>query len=88
MSHLTGAQKAAIIERFANSNPHWRGAHADDILDVLDQSDANLDQVEPFYEQHPELPDGSGTAIRALIWSGQPVTLENVLRLLGLWCEP
>lgn len=68
---LTDDQRAAIVARFTAVNPHWTGANADDILDALDQSDSNLEIVEPFWEAYPDLPGGNelGVAARALIWS-------------------
>jgi hypothetical protein len=86
-ARLTGDQQDAIIDRFTRINRHWRGAQVPDILDALCDGDSNLDQVEPFFEEYPDLPDGAGIAARALIWSGQDLTWDGVLRLLGLMEE-
>jgi hypothetical protein len=86
-TNLTDAQRAAIVTRFTALNPHWTGAHADDILDALADSDSDLAAVEPFWEAHPELSGPRSVAYapyatRALIWSGTPLTIEAVRALI------
>lgn len=83
-ARLTEDQRALVRERFFEVNPRWRGTQAEDILDALDNEDGNLAEVEEAWRQHPALrgPD-FGTAVRALVWSGQDVTDANLRRLLG-----
>ena len=81
---LTAEQREEIVTRFTGLNPHWRGADVEDILDALADGDSDLAQTEPFYEEHPEVAEiaGSPYACRALIWSGQGLTEENMRSLL------
>jgi hypothetical protein len=84
--HLADDEARAIVDRFVAANPHWDGAHADDILETLQQADAHLDVIEPFYEAHDdELPDvpGVGYAVLAVIAMGRELTVPAVLDLLG-----
>lgn len=41
--------------RFTEKNPHWRGAHWDDCLEVLFETDGDLEVTEPLYEEHPDV---------------------------------
>jgi hypothetical protein len=50
-------ESAAALARFTTMNPHWRGAHWADVLDVLYDSDSNLDVTEPIYEALRGLPE-------------------------------
>lgn len=81
---LTLPQCQTIMFRFTTANPHWRGATVADILDALDDSDSDLDQTEPFFEatEAENWPLGAGVAARALIWSNQDLTTENMHALL------
>jgi hypothetical protein len=80
---LTEAQRDAIVERFTALNPHYRGAECADILDELAESDSDLGQTEPFFDDHPDLlVDGAGVAARALIWAGQSLSEGALARLL------
>lgn len=83
---LTDRQRDTIVERFTTLNRHWRGAQCADILDVLADSDSDLDQTEPFFEANPDVADldGAGVAARALIWAGEPLSAEAVRRVLGV----
>lgn len=44
------AEAARALDRFTTMNPHWRGAGWADCLDVLHDSDSNLEVTEPTYE--------------------------------------
>lgn len=44
------AEAARALDRFTTMNPHWRGAGWADCLDVLHDSDSNLEVTEPIYE--------------------------------------
>ena len=63
-------------------NPHWRGAHVADVLAELANADANLDLVEPMYENHPV--KGLATFIHAIFWTHgrDAVTWERVHELM------
>jgi hypothetical protein len=81
---LNDAERQAVVAKFTALNPSWAGAGAWDIIDALDQADASLDAIDPFFEAHPLLAvPGCGYAALALIWSGQPLTPAGVRRLLG-----
>ncbi len=81
---ISQPQREAIVAKFTAANPHWSGARFDDILDTLDNSDANLPEVESAWEAYPTLHcSGFGTAVRALLWSGGTVdesSLQSLLR--------
>lgn len=80
---LNQEQRETIIARFCNLNPSHRGAAVEDIIDILDNSDSNLDAVEEAWERFPRLQDpGFGSAIRALVWSGTDVSADNIELLL------
>jgi hypothetical protein len=59
-SHLTWVinnmprESALALAKFTEHNPHWRGAHWDDCLDTLMDSDSHLDLTEPLYEASKE----------------------------------
>lgn len=54
-------ERKMFLDRFTEINPHWRGAHVADVLDVLADSDSHLEVVEGFHEEHPvEMADGYG----------------------------
>jgi hypothetical protein len=40
----------AALSTFVSRNPHYNGAQWADVLEVLDDSDSNLDVVEPVIE--------------------------------------
>lgn len=79
---------AAEREQFLAKASHWRGLPAGaDVADVLDMTtdhDEFLDQTEPFYEAHTDLPGMPGVifALHVLIILGQKLTVPAVLRLL------
>lgn len=82
---FTEDEAHAIVDRFVAANPDWDGAHADDILETLDATDAHLAETEPFYEAHRgELPDVPGRhyAMLAVIRMGRDLTVPAVLDLL------
>ena len=80
---LAPEQRDAIIAKFCDLNPHWRGAHAADIIDTLDDTDSNLDAVEKAWENFPQFhKPGFGCAVRALVWSNSPVDEINLRQLL------
>lgn len=83
-ARLTDEQRTAIVDRFTELNPSWRGAAAADVLDSLDQADSNLGELEPFYERHPELignPE-AGFALYAVLWATGRLEDEAAVRLL------
>jgi hypothetical protein len=47
---VTPAEREAFLRHF----PRQQGAHVADVLDMLDNSDAYLEVVEPMYEMHNE----------------------------------
>lgn len=51
---LTMEEKTTFLDRMTARNPGWRGAHVADLLDVMDDSDAHIDIVEPLCEAHPD----------------------------------
>jgi hypothetical protein len=81
---LEPADRTAIELDWARVNPHQAGAQAADILDMLAQHDAHLDQIEPFFEAHKDLigRPGSGYAALALIRLNRPLTRLAVVVLL------
>lgn len=83
VARLTRAERDAIVERFTNANPHYRGAEVGDVLEALADGDANLELREPFWEAHPQLWDGPEAtyAALALIWAGQKLTEAGINRL-------
>jgi hypothetical protein len=89
---LTSAERTAFLDRF---EPH-RGAHVADILDMLDDTDSNLDVIEAYYENHaqdvPE-PNLLSTAtylclylgdVHSLTWDKVKAMIERIRRYLGL----
>jgi hypothetical protein len=81
---LSPAQQVTIVRRFTQLNPHWRGAGVADILDILYQSDSDLETTEPFFEANPDIiGPGAGVAARALIWSTMPLTVSGMMDLLA-----
>ena len=74
-----------IVARFLHANPHWRGADAADILEALADHDSDLDRLEPFYDEYPEMIElpGARYATRALIWGGYALTPDAVRHLTG-----
>lgn len=80
---LTERQRDRIAERFTLLNPHYQGAGVADILGDLADADSDLDRTEPFFEAHRDLiVDGADYAARALIWSGDELTVEAMRDLL------
>jgi hypothetical protein len=49
---LTRPAQGLALARMIELNPHLRGAHLSDVLDMLDQSDSFLGLSEPYWEQH------------------------------------
>lgn len=43
-------ESAAALVTFTEQNPHWRGAHWDDCLDVLIDCDAFIEVTEPIFD--------------------------------------
>ena len=81
---LTDEQRKYLIARWNETNPHLAGAQAADILELLTSGDSDLEIVEPFLEEYPDVTDPRVPCIlRALIWSGTDVTIENVRELLS-----
>lgn len=50
---LTEGETSAFLARMAAENPHLRGAHVADFLDMLKDSDSYLPEIERAYEQQP-----------------------------------
>lgn len=72
-----------IVARFSLMNPAYRGAKVEDIIDVLDNCDSNLDVVEKAWDDFPQFhKPGFGFAVRALHWSGTPITGTTLSKLL------
>jgi hypothetical protein len=44
------------LAKFTERNPHWQGAHWDDCLDVLIDSDSHAELTEPLYTAVKETP--------------------------------
>lgn len=63
---LTGPERADLIRRWYEINPHQRGALAADILDQLDSTDAHLDVVEPLEDEHRDEYPGRPIGLCAL----------------------
>ena len=49
-------QSAAALAQFTVRNPHFRGAHWDDCLDIIMDSDADLQWTEPLHEVDETFP--------------------------------
>lgn len=81
---LTLSERAKIAGDFARANPVLGDLNADDVLDLLYQSDAHLDLSEPFYEANPDLAGdpAAAFAVLAVIRLYWPLTRLNVVRLL------
>jgi hypothetical protein len=76
-------QRDAICAKFCSANPHWKGAGFADILDVLDNGDANLSDVEDAWDKFPALHcRGFGIAVLALLYSDREVNEPNLKSLL------
>ena len=79
------------LARFTAANPHWHGAHWADVLDVLNDSDSNLDVVEPVIERlWPKLSETQrqyvGLIVLTLLWGSETFTGprdETVLAFLA-----
>jgi hypothetical protein len=82
---LSSEQREEIVHRFTTANPEWRGASSADVLDVLFQTDANLDTLEPFFNVHPQWERliGSSFLALAIVWSGQELTDPAMQELLN-----
>lgn len=90
---LSDEQKALILERWEHLNPHQKGAHVADILDLVRSCDGDLEYSEPWWEEHGDkAPIGDNTlwaiAIIAVVWftPGQNVNVpsyEAVAELVG-----
>jgi hypothetical protein len=82
---LTPDETAAFLARLAPPGSRLHGAEVADLLDMLDQQDAWLDKIEPFYEDNEgQLPQVAGTryALYALLGLGRELTVENLTRML------
>jgi hypothetical protein len=81
---LTLPERAKIAGDFARANPVLGDLNADDVLDLLYQSDAHLDLSEPFYEANPDLAGdpAAAFAVLAVICLGWPLTRRSVNTLL------
>lgn len=84
---LTPEERSAIVDRFAAANPHMRGAHFDDILEMLVDSDAYVAKTDPFFDTHQgELPAAPGGtwlyAAYAILAAGRDLTPETLTDLL------
>jgi hypothetical protein len=55
LDKMPEASRLALL-KFTELNPHWRGAHWDDCLDTLIDSDSHLELTEPLYEASKETP--------------------------------
>ncbi|HIH2745017.1 TPA: hypothetical protein ACYLN4_000686 [Burkholderia lata] len=91
-SILIAADKAVTTDErkaFLGHFPRQQGAHVADILDMLDNSDAYLEVVEPMYEMHGEAVSEPGllriaTLLRVgILGSSENVTWEAVQELIG-----
>jgi hypothetical protein len=82
---LTADERAKIVEVFTGRNPHYKGAHFDDILEMVYDHDSYVSQVDPFFEAHPlqHWPFGSAYAAYAICAQGRDLTAEAVRDLLG-----
>lgn len=49
---MTQAEREVFLETFCRSNPHYRGAHVADVLDVLYDTDSHVEKVDAMYEAH------------------------------------
>lgn len=82
-SNLSEQQREAIIANFSKANPHWRGAHVEDIIDALDDADGELNAVESAWDAFPQLHQpGFGSAVRCLVVAGDEVSEDNLRKLL------
>jgi hypothetical protein len=52
---MTEEERQKFLERMTGRNPHLRGAHVADVLDMLYEQDAFLALAEPFYEAYEPL---------------------------------
>lgn len=72
---LTEQQRKAILSAFTTLNPNWQGAGVADILSALDDSDAHLEFIEPWWDDYAERVTESHRmwkiAILALIYCGE-----------------
>ena len=66
---LDTGQRARLLTRWETANPRLAGAHVADVLDLLTDSDSDLDLIESVpaaeWPAHP----AAGLAARAVIWS-------------------
>jgi hypothetical protein len=68
------------LERFVARNPGWNGAHWEDILDVLLDSDQHLELTEPLFEHG--IPNSSEIAVTYLWANGRFPTPQDVKTIL------
>lgn len=91
---LTDGARDRLVKRFVDANPGWNGAGPVDVIDVLAETDSDLDLLEPFcagqagaLTAHPAVRH----AARAVLWArpfafdrDMGLTYEGLLRLLCL----
>lgn len=84
-ARLTQAERELIVMNFIAVNPHWRGAHVEDIIDTLDDHDSYINEMETAWEQFPTLREQNGFRIACLcVLSMRAPILESYLkRLMG-----
>lgn len=85
---MAADERAAFLRNFTGVNPHWQGAQVADVLAELDNTDANLDFVEPMYEAHEgdtDRPELIGSAVRAVLWSQGPFTSQQAAQEAVTW---
>jgi hypothetical protein len=59
VERVLSVESAKALENFIAFNPRQRGAHWADVLDILDDSDSNLEVTEPLYEALRDKFDGT-----------------------------
>jgi hypothetical protein len=58
VERVLSVESAKALENFLTLNPRQRGAHWADVLDILDDSDSNLEVTEPLWDALGERFDG------------------------------
>lgn len=60
--------REAFLLAFWHLNPRLKGATVGDVLEILDDRDANLPEVEAFCAANPDAPEHARHAVRVALW--------------------
>jgi hypothetical protein len=90
--NMNAAERQKFLDRMTGKrNPRLRGAHVEDILDMLWEHDAYLGVLEPFYERNEALwkaAESSGDAAQRWALSYASIAAVVLLEYEALADEP